>query len=364
MAEINYKEINIAKEIPLLMKLRLNKLLNKRIKDNGKVLVINTCLIGEFLATLPALMLFIKRNKLKADIIVSPPTKPIAEKIKGINKVFIAKSIYNRNTEQANENKFIPKEYGSILILRISPDSYNLFKNIKYSRLMIYDVVFFKYFFHVIKNILLKRAVKQWREINFEIIGMGEPSKKIKFEHIFNFNKSDYEQIKHLPEMQGNEEKVLIHTGSGWSAKLWDNDKWAELLKKLNKLGKYRFIFVGGTDAEKKSFKQIQKNVDFKIFSLIKKVDLKTLLLIMRKSNYFIGIDSGPRNMAHLADLRSISLFGPGLKDFMPYDRRDIVIDKSNYRGTKIFDYSKKTAMQKIEVKEVFDAFKKLSKFF
>jgi ADP-heptose:LPS heptosyltransferase len=81
----------------------------------------------------------------------------------------------------------------------------------------------------------------------------------------------------------------------------------------------------------------------------------------MRMADYFIGIDSGPRNMAHLADLRSISLFGPGIRDFMPLSRKDIVIDKSNPMATSLFHYSRESSMKKISAEEVFEAFRKIS---
>lgn len=159
--------------------------------------------------------------------------------------------------------------------------------------------------------------------------------------------------------MKTEEKKVIIHTGSGWQVKLWENEKWIELLKKVNKLGKFRFIFIG-TKKEKQDYEKIKKKLNFKTYSLIEKVDIKELMLVLRASDYFIGIDAGPRNMAHLADLRSVNLLGPGPKQFMPLDKRDIVIDKSNCRCTHLFCYKRKTCMQKINVNDVFEGFKKL----
>lgn len=94
--------------------------------------------------------------------------------------------------------------------------------------------------------------------------------------------------------MKGRDKKILIHTGSGWKLKLWGNEKWVELLNRINKLGNFRFIFIGADNQEEEDFKEIQKNLNFNIYSLIKKVDLKELILLMRFSDYFIGIDSGP----------------------------------------------------------------------
>ncbi|MBI1805056.1 MAG: hypothetical protein HY033_08860 [Ignavibacteriae bacterium] len=81
----------------------------------------------------------------------------------------------------------------------------------------------------------------------------------------------------------------------------------------------------------------------------------------MRTSDYFIGIDSGPRNLAHLADLRSVSLLGTAPKNFMPLNKEDIVIDKFTCR-CKSFYYLHRVSHAKISVEEVFDGFRRLSK--
>jgi ADP-heptose:LPS heptosyltransferase len=128
-------------------------------------------------------------------------------------------------------------------------------------------------------------------------------------------------------------------------------------------LGKFKFIFIGSGEEEKNSFDYIKKNLDFKVFSLINKVDLKELFILMKKSDYFIGIDSGPRNLAHLAGLRSISLLSPAaVKNFMPFSKEDIVLEKQNRLPANFFNSNKKSNMEKITVEEVFEAFKKLSK--
>jgi ADP-heptose:LPS heptosyltransferase len=82
--------------------------------------------------------------------------------------------------------------------------------------------------------------------------------------------------------------------------------------------------------------------------------------MIMRLSDYFIGIDSGPRNMAHLADLRSITLLAPAPKNFMPVNKADVVIDKFACRCKSLFYFHKVSAIHKISADEVVDGFKGL----
>jgi ADP-heptose:LPS heptosyltransferase len=364
MDKINYDYLKLAGEMPLLLKTSLIK--NKKIIENPKkILIINTCLIGDFILSLPALEQFIKKNKAKIDLIVSPPTKDIAEKIKGVNKVYTATSIHNRNIENENKNniglQYLKKQnYDLILVLRISKEAYELLKIINPGYIKTSLRAYTKFTVHLIKNLFFKSHPKQYIKFVFEMLG-GE-YKNIRFKEIFNFTKEDYNKIGKLQIMQGKEKKILIHTSAHWSMKLWDIEKWAELINKINKLRKFKFIFIGSKE-DIKDIRKIQSMINFKTYSLAGKIKLSDLLLVMRLSDYFIGIDSGPRHMASMMDLRSICLLGQGLKFHMPINEKDKVICKSdcNY-CTGLFCYRKKTCMQKINVEDVYEEFKKLIK--
>ncbi len=357
---INPEEFKVGGEIPLLLKLRLRQFFTKKPADNGRILVIDACIIGDFIATLPALRLFIQNANKEVDLVVSPPLKLIAQSIKGVHTVFTANSIYNRSNETQTKQTILPREYEQVLVLRISPHAYELLKQIRYSKIVTYDIVLLKYFAHLLWKIYRKKPVRQWREVNFEIIGKKEPEEKMQFDDIFSVSVSEYGHARELLPEMGNRKRVIIHTGSGWHVKLWDTEKWIDAIKKINRLGKFDFIFIGRGDLEAKTFEYIQRQLDCELHSLINRVDLKTTLLIMRLSDYFIGIDSGPRNMAHLADLRSITLHGPAPKNFMPVNKADVVIDKFTCRCKSLFYFHKVSAIHKISSDEVVHGFKKL----
>ena len=363
---INYQMLNILSEFPPLLKLRLKKRSTNNKRHVLKILIVDTCIIGDFLASLPAINVFLKRNNgVVADIIVSPAVKPLAERIRGINQVFIAKSSYNRDIEKRNAENFnskarIKDEYDCLIVFRISPDAYKMIKRIHYSDLITSDGHLLKFAGNIIKTSLLKKQVRQCRDISFDIIGIKPPSKIPLAKDIFRFTPQDYNNIRRIPIMRGKTKKIIMHTDSGWRGQLWDNDKWVSLIKKINSMINCRIILIGGNKKEKESFNYIQGKIDFKIYSLIGQVDLKELMLIMMKSNYFIGVDSGPRNLAHMANLRSVSLLAPSIKDFMPQNKKDIVIDKSN-PGSLGFVYNERTSsMKKITVEEVYEAYKRL----
>ncbi|MEK6885358.1 MAG: glycosyltransferase family 9 protein [Nanoarchaeota archaeon] len=360
-SNLNFDYIRQIIELPILFTLSFRK--SRTIRNPKKILIINTCLIGDIVSSLHAMNQYIKHRKnAQIDVMVPSHSKSIVERLKGINKIYIAKSVSNRKDETMNLTdeqlkEIMANQYDLILVMRISREAYSLMRKLKTSDIKVSFLSYMTYIFHLIKNIVWKGKVKQYREMNFKLV--GEEIQNKKFEEIFNFTTEDYKQIAKMPVMAGKSKKIIIHAGKGWK-KGWENWKWAELLRRINKLGNFKFIFIGNDKKEEADFKNIQSNLNFKIYSLIKKVNLSELFLIMRKSDYFIGIDSGPRNMAHLADLRSVSLLGPGPKHFMPLDEKDVVIDKSDCRCTHLFCFKKKTCMQKITVEDVFEGFKRL----
>ena len=98
--KINLDYFSLWKEVCLFWLLVINKAKYKTDQKSDKILIVVPCLIGEFGASLHAISDFIQKNKDKTiDIVVSPPLKSLAEKIIGIRKVFIAKSVFKRKLE-------------------------------------------------------------------------------------------------------------------------------------------------------------------------------------------------------------------------------------------------------------------------
>src|SRR3989344_5939249 len=102
VVKINYEFFKVFKEIILLLKVSFIK---KRggCKKSGRVLIVNPCLIGDFMVSMHAINRFIRNHNFKVDLMVSPPLKELAEKIVGVRKVFVAKSVFDREIEGSNE---------------------------------------------------------------------------------------------------------------------------------------------------------------------------------------------------------------------------------------------------------------------
>lgn len=356
--KVNLDYLNLYQEIPLFCALIVSNFFRKKVpQKTSSVLIVNTCLIGEFMASVPAIRDYIERNKnVVVDLMVSPPLKPLAEKIRGVKNVYIARSLYGRHNEKIERAKQTFAVYDKIFVMRISSDAFRLIRRISFGTIRTGLREYSGYAIHLWGSILNRKVPKQWIELNFEML--GGTLRNLPFDELFQFLESDYADVARLEALQTTQKKIIIHTGAGWVMKKWSNDKWVELLEKVRQLGDARFIFVGGAE-DADDYATIASKLGFPVYSLIDTINLLQLLLVLRQSDYFIGTDSGPRNMAHLADTRSVAILGPGPHFYMPWSRKDIVIDMSRGRGLYQMFFSKKNGfIHQITAHDVYEAFK------
>jgi ADP-heptose:LPS heptosyltransferase len=344
------------REIPLLFFVELFKQKNT-VVHNNRILIVSPCLIGEFIASVPAIHDFIVRNKdKKIDFLVTPQLKDLAQKISGVNNVFVAKSVYlGRNDSDTIYKKQEFDSYEKIIYLRISEHAYSMASKIKGSEIQTSFRVMFAYVIHLLKNLIIGKIPKRWGSLNFDVLGGKE--KHFTVDQVFNFNDEDKKTIDSLDIFEDKKKIIIIHVGTKWIMKRWGRDRWVELLEKINKIGDFKFVFVGGDD-DMEDYEYISSKLSFRIYSLIKKISLSDLVLVFKRANYFIGIDSGPSNMAHLVGLRSMVIYGPGPHLFTPTDPMDIFFDKTKGRGLfQMFFESNDSYIKKTNVEEVYRAF-------
>ena len=364
---LNLHDLAVLKEISPMLRLRLGfsgrASLKSRAGRNLSTLVVMPCAVGDSLSYLPALRAFVDRNLAPVDVVVSPEFRSLAERVKGVRRVYIASSSYNRMSEQLNRlNQPLSSDYDQIVILRLSQQAFDLIKHIRGKRVVSSDATLLRYVLHVAKSSLLNRSVVQSREVMFEVFGLEDVAMSNNVYELFDDTDEGPYSYVSLPVINCEVKKVLVHTGSGWNVKRWSDENWVELLGRVNEQGDYRFFFVGKGEEERSSFERIQQRLDFYVHSLIDSVNLWELFQIMKMSDFFIGIDSGPRNLAHYANLRSITLLNPAaVKNFTPLDNRDIVVEKPNRIRTNIVNVSKGASLNRISVDEVYEAFGRLT---
>ncbi len=364
---INPYDLAVAAEVIPFVRLRLKMLrestFGREFGRVGNVLIVAPCILGDCLSYMPAVQTFAQQNSSRIDLVVSPDLRSLAERLKGIHRVYVASSSYNRPSERAKLSEtVIPSEYDLMIVMRLSRDAYKLIRHIKCKKIITCDFTLFKYVLHLAKCSLLKRPVVQSREIMYEACGLPYDSRDQGLMSLFDLEDGAPDISTFVPALQCREKKVLIHMGSGWKVKLWSEDRWADLLERIHSLGSYRLFVVGKGAEEKAVLQRIQGKLGFEIHSLVDAVNLWQLFLVMKRSDCFIGIDSGPRNLAHYADLRSITLMNPAaVNNFAPFDSRDIVVEKPNRFPANIVNTRRGASLLMISVDEVFEAFKRLT---
>jgi ADP-heptose:LPS heptosyltransferase len=261
-------------------------------------------------------------------------------------RVYVARTVFQRETELGDFDERLAPFYDLVVVLRLSGPARRLLATTSYRALRTYLLPLLRYGFHLATRPVTH--VKQLTELNFEVFGnRGRDERHICVDDVLDLN--DVPTVDCWPGR-----KVLVHTGSGSRLYLWPVGNWAALLKSLHESGETSFVFVGGTEHEQRTFDEISRSVPFPLHSVIRRYNLVEVLILMRESDLFVGVDSGPRHLAHLVDLPSVSLLGPGPKGFQPLNRNATVIDETECkRCYTIYCPHAPNCIEKIQVETV-----------
>ncbi len=316
----NLQYTPVVGELPALIQLQSFK--PREVFSPETVLIVNCCLIGDFVVSLPAINDFMREHPWsKVDLLVSPTVAPVARKLRGIRQVYVARSVFGRETESRDADSSLPASYDLVVVLRLSGPARRLLAGTSYRAMRSYLLPLLRYSWGLICRPVTQ--AKQLTEFNFETFGKrGRDDRLLCVDDVL-----DLSGVPAVDRPAGR--LVVMHTGSGSRFYLWPLEKWARLCESLNKLTDISFIFVGGTLEEQRAFEELKARLSFSLHSVIRRYDLLELLMLMRVSSLFVGVDSGPRHLAHLVDLPSVSLLGPGPKSFQPLNRNAVVIDET-----------------------------------
>ncbi len=156
----------------------------------------------------------------------------------------------------------------------------------------------------------------------------------------------------------------VIFPGGNWTPKLWPIEEYNNLIKKLSyENSKIKYIFVGSHKEKNLYFKKLSNGVNDQNIIDLFGANLTLTAAYMKKSNLFIGNDSGLMHLACACKLPTIALFGPtNDKVYGPWGKNNIVI-----RTSENYDYFKKITinqkmsyMNSIKFDQVFKKIKSL----
>jgi len=156
----------------------------------------------------------------------------------------------------------------------------------------------------------------------------------------------------------------VIFPGGNWSPKIWPVKNFNTLLKKISSNHKnIKYILVGSNIERNLYYNKLVNEINNELIVDLFGATLTLTAAYMKKSNLFIGNDSGLMHLATACKLQTIALFGP-TNDIVygPWGERNIVIrTKENYNYFKKIKINKDISyMNSITPEDVFAKVKSL----
>jgi ADP-heptose:LPS heptosyltransferase len=327
--------------------------------NNGRTLIIVPSLIGDFVTILPAIADFVaRRAETTCDIVVTTTLKPLAECIRGIGAVYVARTTHARAGEQPCAG--LSGDYEEVIVLRASADVlHHLVPCIRAARVVTRTREIARYIAcDLLRHMLFRTRPTQLRDFGFELLG-GTP-RPIALADLLSIDPDGWDARHAATLICPRRTNVVIHTGASWPMMRWPIDRWIALVTELAATDRYNIIFAG-LEKDRGDLAQICAVARCAVVSAIG-LSVVGLVALMGMADSFIGIDSGPGNVAHLAGLKNVIIYGPGPHIYLSPDPRNVAIDKSNGRGIRQRYFTTQQGfIHRISVDEVLHAFAQLS---
>ncbi len=296
-----------------------------------KILFICSNLIGDTILSSGAINHFINQNQeAKLTFVVGPTAAPLLKNYKNIENIII----FKKRKLNLHWLEILQKTYSTkwdiVVDFRSSVLSLLLKNNKKY---------IFK------KNHSVHHIEQLNSSFGFECSNLFIPT-------------SDHEANKVNNHLSSSFKHVVIFPGGNWTPKLWSAESYNETMKLLiDKCDKIKFILVGSLEEKKKFYNLLIKDIKEDLIIDLFGYNLTLTSAYMKKSDVFVGNDSGLMHLAVASKLRVISLFGPTNDDvYGPYGDKNIVIrTKENFNYFKSLKINKnKSYMSSIKPETVF----------
>lgn len=106
---------------------------------------------------------------------------------------------------------------------------------------------------------------------------------------------------------QGVSRFAILNPGSGWGAKCWPGVRYADVARRLQRVGVRSLVNYGpGEEALAKGVARASEGAAETV-----SCDLPQLIALTRRSSLFIGGDTGPMHLAAALAVPTVALFGP-----------------------------------------------------
>tara|TARA_Y100000590_G_scaffold461644_1_gene623709 strand:+ start:5684 stop:6610 length:927 start_codon:yes stop_codon:yes gene_type:complete len=170
---------------------------------------------------------------------------------------------------------------------------------------------------------------------------------------------SDDENLEAEKHINNKYRYVVIFPGGNWKPKIWPVENYNALIKKicLNN-NKIKYVLVGSNLEKNLYYKKLVNGIDKKFIIDLFGASLTLTCAYMKKSNLFVGNDSGLMHLAAACNLKTIALFGPTNDEvYSPWGKKNIVIrTKENYYHFKSKKLNRNNSyMNSISIDDIFN---------
>src|SRR6185437_1754128 len=105
---------------------------------------------------------------------------------------------------------------------------------------------------------------------------------------------------------------VILHSGSARREKLWEPERWAEVIDHFGRSNGIDLVLTSGpSPAEQAHIAAIKNNMQQQIIDLSGKTDLLTLAALIGQARLIVTVDSAPMHLAAATRTPQVVLFGP-----------------------------------------------------
>ena len=151
------------------------------------------------------------------------------------------------------------------------------------------------------------------------------------------YRPEDKDHVAHMLREQGwqGEGYVVMHPGSRWFFKCWDDDKTTTIAQRLLDAGLTVVLSAAPDKRELQMLEYIQKSLQTnsgRLCVLAGCMNLRELGALIDGADLFIGVDSVPMHMAAAFNTPSVALFGPTwLSRWHPWSETVTVVYAGDY---------------------------------
>lgn len=123
-----------------------------------------------------------------------------------------------------------------------------------------------------------------------------------------------------------NERIVVLNVGASWSSKLWANERWAELARRLHEeLG--LSVHLSGGREDRAAAEEIARGAGVRVVSHAGEFSLRETAGLLAAAELVISGDTGPLHMAVALDRPVVALFGAAdPRRTAPFGQPDAVV--------------------------------------